>query len=213
MASSREKSQVLGAHWKLSEIYRALYDEVTSQGGSEKDLFRIPTDRELCRDLARRILSKVSEDAMIREQSHKVFVDYELDRKVAVQSGCYDWVNPRFEECDFEPKRKGREPLVAELVAFEGYVSTDRVLKTLQEKSLVPLTVEGLLAFGAAHPDVQRSRHLVALGSVTKLHGEEYVAGLWGSGSKRNLLLTRMSEDWTPNHRFLVTRNAKAGTG
>ena len=70
-----------------------------------------------------------------------------------------------------------------------------------------------LLAHGAKHPDEQRKFPIIALGSVTRVHGVRRVPSLDSDGAHRDLYLYWWRHRWDRDCRFLAVRKISVAPG
>lgn len=92
----------------------------------------------------------------------------------------FDWVYAGYKNTEFKPidvckdvSKESRE-IEFELVHINKDVSTDTALAELERRELRPALYEGLLAFAAKYPELQKQFPIVALGSVCRFGGDLY---------------------------------------
>jgi hypothetical protein len=86
-------------------------------------------------------------------------------------------------------------------------MSTDAVLKALDEEGLRPATISELLAVGIQHSKLQLQFPIIALGSVWQSsNGIRRVGYLSSDGGKRELGLNWLGNDWNDTCRFAAVR-------
>ncbi|MBI2645119.1 hypothetical protein HYW94_03020 [Candidatus Uhrbacteria bacterium] len=120
--------------------------------------------------------------------------------------GCGKNVNDSITATNFPlvvDKAKGNETREVVVAHFNRYMSSEEVVDILNKLGYRPGTFEELIAFGADHPEVQRS---VALGTVVSLDGERHVSCLSSSSSDRYLDRGWFDNDWNSVYRFLAVR-------
>jgi len=100
-----------------------------------------------------------------------IVVDYRMSLHEMIEAGGYDYVNDDINAERFPISGTGTMSLDLELVHIGRSISSDAAEKELEKRGLRPATIAELLAFGAAHPEVQRSLPIVALGSVCGVGG------------------------------------------
>lgn len=133
-------------------------------------------------------------------------VDYSLTLEEMIALGQYDWKNDDITAGRFPVKGKGKKEVVGELVKYESTMSSEAVLADLDKNGLRPATIEELLAFGAAFPELQRKFPIVALGSIAEVDGGRGMACLGRGDSKRYLRLRWFDRGWFAHCRFLAVR-------
>jgi hypothetical protein len=211
MSKGRGSSETLSASMKLFEVFGCLYDEVIRQGGHERDIFRLCGDQKRLKDVVHCLLGKPSvvETGEASDGPFPVSVDYDLSLRERIAGGCYDWTNSGFEHSTFVPAGRGKAMHSLGFVQFSDYVGAERAVMAIESAGDRPASPEDLLAFGATHPDIQRSCRVVAVGMAVDVNGERFFPGLWGSAKSRILQLHRTSEDWAPKTRFLAIKNMR----
>ncbi len=138
---------------------------------------------------------------------YPVYVDYDLSVEDAVKLGRYDWANSDITSKHFPTQRTGTAQIEVRLVHFDRVISTDDALRELDRMGLRPAELHELLTLGATHPNLQRKFPVIALGSVWQdSHDDRYCAFLDRNGSKRNLNLNWIENDWNENCRFAAVR-------
>lgn len=97
------------------------------------------------------------------------------------------------------------------LVEFDHEPTKDEVLAEFKEHGLERPEVEDILAFGAAHPDVQRKFPVVALipRPWRRQDGYEYVPDLGKYVEGRYLSISCIDSGWLRRSRFLARRPRK----
>lgn len=133
-------------------------------------------------------------------------VDYDKSLEEMIAAGRYDWKNSDITADRFPVKGKGKKKAEVELVHFNRDISSEDAIAEMDKLGLRPATIEELLAFGAANPDIQRKFPIVALGSVAEVSGSRFVAYLRRVWSERSLSLGWFAFDWNPDCRFLAVR-------
>lgn len=137
------------------------------------------------------------------EETYPLNVDYDQKIEDAVADGKYDYKNDDITSKNFPTSRKGSADIVLHLVHFNRNISSDDVILELDKLGLRPAETHEELAFGAAHPDIQRQFPIVALGSVWQdRDGDRYVPCLFRVGSERSLYLDWFGNGWSADCRF-----------
>jgi|GEM_PF-1960934 len=125
--------------------------------------------------------------------THAVTVDYGQSLELMIAAGRYDWKNDNIKAKHFPIKGEGKVDLEITLVHYNRVMSTDDVLKDLDQRGLRPAKIEELLALGASQTELQREFPIIALGSVWRSFlGYRYCPYLHGFGSERDLSLGRV---------------------
>jgi hypothetical protein len=139
---------------------------------------------------------------------YPVAIDYGKSIEKMVLAGRYDWKNDDINFKNFPVKGEGTVVNVnLELVHFNKAVSSEDALSFLEANGMRPATVEELLAFGAAYPEIQREFPIICLGSSWVYPGGgRRVPGLDGGGSERGLNLSWFDSGWDVDCRFLTVR-------
>lgn len=136
----------------------------------------------------------------------RITVDYSQTLEQMIVLGQYDWKNDDITVARFPVKGERKKEIVAELVKYESNMSSEAVLADIDKKGFRPATIEELLAFGAAFPELQRKFPIVALGSVAEVRDKRGVTYLGRSDSNRYLGLGWFDDSWSACYRFLVVR-------
>lgn len=142
-------------------------------------------------------------------------VDLGLTLEQMIAAGRYDWVNGDIVKSgEFKPAGDGVLRLEAALLGFDRNVSSEAAIKTAgsidAERPWQVAGISALCAFGAKHPDEQRKKWIVGLGSVGQVRGHRLVPVLYRDDAERNLRLRGWVGDWNDCYRFLLVRNASA---
>jgi len=147
--------------------------------------------------------------SIITDKDDVLRVTVNRDRSIAdgVTDGKYNSSNPDINDTYFPRSRAGIESSEIVLVHFDKSMSTDNVLKELEERNLRPADVQELLAIGEQYPDKQREFPIIALGSIRqRLVGRRVVPYLHALGSNRELYLDWIGRDWEGFYRFAAVR-------
>lgn len=144
------------------------------------------------------------------EEIFPVTVDYNQSFRDMIKAGRYDLIDSEISEEHFPIDGQGRIETNLVLVHFNRKMSSDAVLKELEQRGLRPGMLPELLAFGAKYPDIQRQFPIIALGSswTRSLFADcdvpclkaEVSAGV----SKRRLSLAWCGSNWAIYCRFLA---------
>jgi len=123
--------------------------------------------------------------------------------------GHYDWSNSNINSQNFPLSGEGTVNVTLELVHLNRLASSQDVLDHLEANGMRPATVEELLMFGVTYPDIQREFPIVCLGSSwVDPDGDRDVPYLRRDGSRRNLDLDWLDDDWDDVCRFLAVRKS-----
>ena len=124
-----------------------------------------------------------------------------------IAAGKYDWTNSEITEEKFPIiQGKGSRQVEAALFHFGRYISSEDVIKEMDQAGYRPAKTEELLAFGEHNPEVQRSFPVVELSSAAVVSGGRSVLFLGADGSGRGLCLGWFGADWGARCRFLAVR-------
>lgn len=161
------------------------------------------THKALKEALARAMSSK-EELASTPSTVFTIIVDYSKSMRSMVKDGNYDRVNPNIAFKNLPLVGEGRVEVTLELLHFDRIISTEKALEEIKKRGLVAARIEHLLAFGAAHPELQREFPILALGSVWQNpYSVRYVPSLWG-GRSRRLDMYWSGTTWVKTCRFLA---------
>jgi hypothetical protein len=183
-----------------TNIFLALIEEVRKRGGTGYDIQRLnePEGRAIITRLADLIINP-SEATYVIEVPTSTIANL-------IQSGDYGWYNDNINDQNFTSD----EPHQVEIILrhFNESMSTEAVLKTLEEENLRPATLSELLAFGIRYHQPQLEFRIAALGSVSHNSGNRvFVAYLDRHGlDGRGLLVEYFNIHWPHNYRFAVVR-------
>ena len=164
--------------------------------------------------------------------SYRLTVDYGLSLENAIALGHYSLVDWKLiSSLSFPPKGKkeeGKKEVVVELVSFDTslrdikqrltdsgmpipkklpqrLISSEEVVKEMEQRGLRPATIEELLAFGAKHLDLVEEGPIAALGSSAVVNDKLRVPIITRS---RELFLSWWDGDWGAGvFRFLAVRD------
>jgi hypothetical protein len=123
-----------------------------------------------------------------------------------IATGKYDWVSPDINDEHFLLTQKGTMRTFAHPVDLgRGRMVRNSDAKIeLAKSGLHPANIEQLLAFGAAYPNEQRKYPIIALESVSQIHGHQCVAFLAADRGSRIAGILAWDDDWSTAMRFLV---------
>jgi hypothetical protein len=143
--------------------------------------------------------------------TYTVTVPYKDKNTIAEQleARCYDWVNSSITDEHFPRTRTEPENVEIQIIHFGRPISTEVVLKGLDEQGLRPANVAELLAFGAAHPDVQRQFPVIALDQLwCNAFGSRYAVYLDEHRGARRGNLCGVVGGWNSRGRFAAIRKS-----
>lgn len=146
--------------------------------------------------------------------TYRLIVDYTQNLSDMVKRGKYDWVNGDITEKNFPCAKSGSENVSVEILHLKRHfnlgISSNAAVAEMDRLGYRPATIEELLAFGAANPEIQRQFPIVALGSTCVPDGYHSVACLYGdkggSERERHLNLHWWRGGWVDSDRFLAVR-------
>lgn len=171
-----------------------------SEEEADKQLHRLTTTE--ANGVWDKIASVIVEAGKKISQVSTLVVDYGRSVKDGVAAGKYDYANDNITEENFPPAEheKGKKEQTFTLYHFGKDVDSDYAIAQMEKR---PATLRELLAFGEAHPELQRDFPIIVLGSVWVDHGRRRLAYLDGCGSGRYLSLSYDGGRWRALCRFL----------
>ena len=144
---------------------------------------------------------------LVFDSVHSVTVNYNLSLAEMIEAGHYDRGDADITVERFPVKGESTQKLAVELVHFNRAISSENTIQELDAMGLRPATIEELLAFGAAFPDLQRKFPIVALGSSSIIRGNRLVPCLYEDDSMRRRLNLYWGDiGWDGYYRFLAVR-------
>lgn len=128
-------------------------------------------------------------------------VNYELTVEEAVRLGRYNHANLNITSAHFSlisnEQGLGKRQVEITLFRFGKWLSTEQAIAELDKLGYRPATARELLALGAQHPNLQRTKDIVALGSIwTRPSDNRFVVYLWGPAGDRWADLYLCEGDW-----------------
>ena len=194
---ARQKSDFVSALGAAFEMIKLIAEEVHALGGSDNDLRRIIKERKLRQQIAKLLVVNVGEVYMLNV--------FGLSIEELVKQGKYGYANPDITDDNFKSDEMHQTEII--LRHFNNDMSTDAVLKALDEEGLKPATMSELLEFGSRYPDLQKQFPIVALGSVwLSRNGGRYVGYLDFYVGQRSLGLRWIGNGWRGICRFAAVR-------
>jgi hypothetical protein len=189
----------------ISAILQSLLDKVKQRGYSEDEILRVASAQG--DHLLDKFADVMAQAARKPQETYPVAVNYDLSVEDAVKAGDYQAVNADINAQHFSWTRRGQAELDILLIRFEHRMSSEDVLHALEADGLRPAELPELLAFGAAHPEVQRKFSVVGLGSVWKdRKGYRNVPCLYEASEGRYLDLHWWDDGWYTYSRFVAVR-------
>lgn len=157
---------------------------------------------------------------------YRVSVDYSRSLGDMVAAGKYDRVYKNIKEENFPIQRADTTPTAMKapsgetgryrvqnvdleivLVHLNREVSTDEVLRYMEQFGLRPARIEELLALGETYPGIQLKFSVAALGSSwVDRAGDRQVPLLNRDGNERHFRLRWSGVDWSRYFRFAAIR-------
>jgi hypothetical protein len=138
-------------------------------------------------------------------KTYPVFVDYETQVENEVMSGGFDWANRDINSRNFPSRRKGSAEIAIQLINFRSQrsISTNDVLRKLDESGMRPAEILELLALGKRYPELIEKGPIVSLGSVwSSRPGDFYSPYLDGDRRRRYLYLIWFDRYWDESYQF-----------
>ena len=130
-------------------------------------------------------------------------VDNDLEKLVA--AGDYFFINGDLESVVLE--KLTDEEIWLFMLHFDQSCSSKEVIKAFKKRNLSPAGLIDLLCFGVAHPVLQMSFPIIALGLKFKSNKKSLnppMAYLSSNDNKRSLGVGGQEEIWSANCRFLA---------
>jgi hypothetical protein len=119
----------------------------------------------------------LSARALDTSQKYTVQVDYAQAISDSLRAADFTWVNPQVNAANFPESMSGSATLTAQLVPFDAGMSVDNFTKAQAAAGFRPATLDELLAFGKANPQLQKDEPIIALGSSSEQPVLAYNAG------------------------------------
>ena len=186
-------------------ILQSLLEKVKKRGYSDDDILRVANAQG--DSLLDKFADVMVEAANKRRDMFPVEVNYDLSVEEAIQAGDYQAVHSEITSKNFPGTRKSRADLEIMLVRFDHRMTSEGVLRELQNEGLRAAELPELLAFGAKYPDVQRQFSVVGLGSVWRdRKGYRNVPCLYTASEGRYLDLHWWDDGWYSYSRFAAIR-------
>ncbi len=115
------------------------------------------------------------------------------------------WI-PDLSDEHFPQHRTSDAEVVLELVVFssECMISNTDAQSEIEKRGLRSAKIEELLAFGTAYPDEQRKYPIIALGSVSSIHGYPCIPFLAADRTVRFVGILAWDDEWSRAMRFLA---------
>ncbi len=186
-------------------LLQSLLERVKKHGYSDDDILRVATVQG--DNLLDKFADVVADAASRRRDIFPVAVNYDLPVEEAVQAGDYQAVHMGIVSKNFPSRKKGQAELEIVLVRFDRRMTSEDVLRELDEEGLRAAELHEFLAFGAKYPDVQRKCSVVGLGSVWR-DRKKYrnVPCLYTASEGRYLDLRWWDDAWYSYSRFAAVR-------
>jgi hypothetical protein len=189
----------------VSAILQSLLEKVKKRGYSEDEILRVATAQG--DSLLDKFADVMAEAARKPRETFPVVVNYDLSVEEAIKAGDYQAVNADITSKNFSWSRSGTANLEISLVRFDHRMSSEDVVRELDEEGLRAAELPEFLAFGAAYPDVQRKFSVIGLGSVWRdRRGYRNVPCLYTASEGRYLDLHWWDDGWYSYSRFAAIR-------
>ncbi len=186
-------------------ILQSLLERVKKRGYSDDDILRVANAQG--DSLLDKFADVMVEAASKRRDTFPVAVNYDLSVEDAIQAGDYQAVHSEITSKNFPSTRKGQAELEIMLVRFDNRMTSEGVVRELDEEGLRAAALPEFLAFGAKYPDVQRKFSVVGLGSVWQdRKGYRNVPCLYTASEGRYLDLHWWDDGWYSYSRFAAIR-------
>jgi hypothetical protein len=137
-----------------------------------------------------------------------IIVDYSKSLAEMIKVGNYDWVHSGIrEKCVPFHCKLTKTELNFELVSYNRFIKSDKVVRDLDNCGLRPATLPKLLVFGSTYPDKQRDFSIIALGSAwQRENGCCWIVCLSHNGFCRELNLDIWDGVWFDGYYFAAVR-------
>ena len=182
-------------------ILQSLLERVKKRGYSDDDILRVANAQG--DSLLDKFADVMVDAASKRRDIFPVAVNYDLSVEEAIRVGDYQAVHGDITSKNFPSTRKGQAELEIILVRFDHRMTSEAVVRELDEEGLRAAELPEFLAFGAKYPDVQRKFSVAGLGSVWRdRKGYRNVPCLYEASEGRYLDLHWWDDGWYSYTRF-----------
>jgi hypothetical protein len=189
----------------ISAILQTLLEKVKQRGYSEDEILRVAADQG--DQLLDKFADVIAQAARKPREAFPVAVNYDLSLEEAIAAGDYQAVNADISAKNFSWTRTGKADVEIVLVRFDQRMTSENVIRELDEEGLRAAELPELLAFGAGYPEVQRKFSVVGLGSVWRdRKGYRNVPCLYAASEGRYLDLHWWDDGWYTYSRFAALR-------
>ena len=189
----------------ISAILQSLLEKVKKRGYSEDEILRVAAAQG--DQLLDKFADAIAQAARKPRETFPLTVNYDLPVEEAIAAGDYQAVNADISTKNFSWAERGKAELEVTLVRFDQRMSSEMVIRGLEEEGLRPAELPELLAFGAAYPEVQRQFSVAGLGSVWRdRKGDRNVPCLYAASEGRYLDLHWWDDGWYTFSRFVALR-------
>lgn len=199
------KSSVISGMGVAMSLVQSLVAAVKKAGGTDEDIHRLTTDQ------SSGVWDKIANVIVgVNKKFGEMFtlvVDYSCSLSDAVKAGGYDYVNSDITDKHFptEEGEQGAQEKSCTLYHFSKNMQSDDIVAQMEADGKRPATARELLAFGKAHPDLQRQFPIIALKSVwVGRLGIRGVPSLSRCDSGHDLRLACCCGGWGDHCRFLA---------
>ena len=136
-----------------------------------------------------------------------LMVDPDLSIENLIELGGYESKNSNIDSENFPSGRSEETELFLEFVCFDKGMTSDEVMKEIDEKGLRPATLKELLAFCATYPGIDDIKLAVALGSVWEdWTTAQSVPYMWNHNGKLGIGLEYIEVVWNKECWFAVVQ-------
>lgn len=202
------------------EILQKLVSAVTDLGGNLDHVRRILREPALVVTIAQLLVGTATIGLPLADlpvDHFRVFVNYVLPSMTQLKT-LFNYVSELWDgrpwTLDKSVKDIAQTPgeLVFFLKSFGTKMRSEAVIAWAEANGYRVATHLEALAFALAHPDIQRSRWYVALGSGAMGGRYAYVASLHGGAGHRDLDYYTFGNKWDPEANFLLVRKSTLGS-
>lgn len=186
--------------WLAFVVGRGVLKALIAKGGDASDIKRILTDDKLSVQFAEKVIE--SRDT----STFKITVGGFKSIRQLVSAGNFDWFESRVNDDNFSVKITNEvvTEVDAILVNLNCAATEKEVVEQMKLRGLRPGIIDELLSLASAHPHVQESSSIFALGSKCRETGE--VAAIGKGVSRRWLRLFNYSSEVAAKYRLLAFR-------
>lgn len=120
----------------------------------------------------------------------QINVDCDMSLEEMISACLFDWVRGDITSRWYPVLGKGKKTLRVEIACLNRDISPSSAVAEIDMRGARPASIEELLAFGVAFPEIQRRFRVVALGSFLEIRGSYSIPylGMGSDGRSLDLL-------------------------